>query len=198
MWESRVQSLASEDPLEREMATHSSTLAWRIPWTEEPGGLQSMGSQGVRHDWVTNTLYTWYTCYVCYRCQYGESQFLRIILLLCAVLCLATQSCPSLCDPVDCSLPDFSDLGGFSRQEYWSGLPCSPPGDLPNPGMELRCPTLQVDSLPFEPPGKPNNTGVGSLSHSRNLSDSGIEPGSPALQGDSLPADLPRKPILHL
>ena len=39
-----------EDPLEKEMATHSSTLAWKIPWMEEPGGLQSMGSQRVRHD----------------------------------------------------------------------------------------------------------------------------------------------------
>ena len=45
-----VQSLGSEDPLEKGMATHSSILAWRIPWTEEPGGLQSMGSQRVRHD----------------------------------------------------------------------------------------------------------------------------------------------------
>ena len=41
--------------LEKEMATHSSILAWRIPWTEEPGGLQSMGSQRIGHDWVTNT-----------------------------------------------------------------------------------------------------------------------------------------------
>ena len=45
--ETRVQSLGQEDPLEKEMATHSSTLAWRIPWMEEPGGLQSMGSQKV-------------------------------------------------------------------------------------------------------------------------------------------------------
>ena len=44
---------------------------------------------------------------------------------------------------------------GFSRQEYWSGLPCPPPGDRPNPGVEPRFPTLQVDSLPSEPPGKP-------------------------------------------
>ena len=48
--ERRVQSLGREDPLEEGMAAHSSTLAWRIPWTEEPGGLQSMGSQRVRHD----------------------------------------------------------------------------------------------------------------------------------------------------
>ena len=50
MQESRVQSLGWEDPLEKEMATHSSTLAWKIPWTEEPGRLQSTGSQRVGHD----------------------------------------------------------------------------------------------------------------------------------------------------
>ena len=50
MWETRVQSLGQEDSLEKEMATHSSSLAWRIPWTEEPGKLQSMGLQRVRHD----------------------------------------------------------------------------------------------------------------------------------------------------
>ena len=46
----QVQSLGGEDPLEEGMATNSSILAWRIPWTEEPGGLQSMESQRVRHD----------------------------------------------------------------------------------------------------------------------------------------------------
>ena len=46
----QVQSLGQEDPLEKEMATHSSTLAWKTPWMEEPGRLQSMGSQRVRHD----------------------------------------------------------------------------------------------------------------------------------------------------
>ena len=50
MWETQVQSLGLEDPLEKEMAPHSSTLAWRIPWREEPGRLQSIGSQRVRHD----------------------------------------------------------------------------------------------------------------------------------------------------
>ena len=48
--ETRVQSLGQEDPLEKEMATHSSTLAWKIPWTKEPGRLQSMRSQRVGHD----------------------------------------------------------------------------------------------------------------------------------------------------
>ena len=50
MW---IQPLAQEDPLEEETAIHSSILAWEIPWTEEPGGLQSMGSQKVQRDWGT-------------------------------------------------------------------------------------------------------------------------------------------------
>ena len=53
MRKTQVRSLGWEDPLEKEMATHSSILAWRIPWTEEPGGLQSVGSQRVRHDRAT-------------------------------------------------------------------------------------------------------------------------------------------------
>ena len=53
--ETRVWSQGWEEPLEKRMANHSSILAWRIPWTEEPGGLQSMGSQRVGHNWVTNT-----------------------------------------------------------------------------------------------------------------------------------------------
>ena len=54
MWETWVRSLGQEDPLEKEMATHSSTLAWKIPGMEEPGGLQSMGSQRVWHNWATS------------------------------------------------------------------------------------------------------------------------------------------------
>ena len=53
MQETWVRSLGQEDPLEKEMATHSSILAWEIPWTEDPGRLQSMGSQRVRHDLAT-------------------------------------------------------------------------------------------------------------------------------------------------
>ena len=54
MWETQVRSLIREDHLQKEMATHSSILAWRIPWTEELGRLQSTGSQRVGHDWVTS------------------------------------------------------------------------------------------------------------------------------------------------
>ena len=54
MWKPRVLSLGWEDPLKKGMATHSNILAWRIPWTEEPGGLQSMGLQSIGHDRETN------------------------------------------------------------------------------------------------------------------------------------------------
>ena len=58
MWETGVQSLSREDLLEKEMAPHSSTLAWKIPWIVEPGRLQSVGSQRVRHDWATSLQFT--------------------------------------------------------------------------------------------------------------------------------------------
>ena len=75
-------------------------------------------------------------------------------LLFLSVPCLVTQSCPTLCDPMDFQPARLLCPWGFSRQEYWSGLTCPPPGDLPNPGIEARSPTLQVDSLPAEPQGK--------------------------------------------
>ena len=56
MQETQVQSLGQENPLEKEMATHSSTLAWKIPWTEEPHRLQCMGLQRVWHNWVTSLI----------------------------------------------------------------------------------------------------------------------------------------------
>ena len=92
------------------MATHFSILPWRIPWTEEPGGPQTIilgrSLQGSRLDFAQ-----------------------------CHQALLSME---------------------FSRQEHWSGLPCPPPGDLPNPGIKPRSPALQADSLPSEPPGKPS------------------------------------------
>ena len=60
MWETRVQSLGQEDPLEKEMATHSSILAWKIPWMKDPGRLQSIGLQKVGHNWVTSLTHSIY------------------------------------------------------------------------------------------------------------------------------------------
>ena len=81
---------------------------------------------------------------------------------------------------------------GFPRQEHRSGLPFPSPRDLLDPGIEPRSPALQADSLPSETPGKPKNTGVGSLSLAPgDLLYPGMEPGSLALQVNSLSAELP-------
>ena len=87
----------------------------------------------------------------------GLAQGLCCDVLTSSVMSDSLQSCGLQPARLLCAL-------GLSRQEYWSGLPCPPPGDLPNPGIEPRPPALQADSLPSEPPGKPMNTGVGSLS----------------------------------
>ena len=84
---------------------------------------------------------------------------------------------------------------GFSRQKHWGGLPSPPPGDLLNPEIEPRSPVLQVELYPLSHPGKPKNTGVGSLSLSQGLfptqeSTWGLLP----CKVDSLPAELPGKP----
>ena len=68
MQEMQVWYLGQEDPLENGMATHYSIFAWRILWTEEPGGLQTMGSQRVRHDWAANT-YTFTLDYMYFQTQ---------------------------------------------------------------------------------------------------------------------------------
>ena len=75
-----------------------------------------------------------------------------IFLLFSQILsvCLVAQSCPTLCNPMDCSLPG-SSVHGHSPGKN-PGVSCSPPGDVPNPGIKPRTPTLQVDSLPSEPP----------------------------------------------
>ena len=119
------------------MAPHSSTLAWRIPGMGEPGGLPSMGSHRVGHDWSD------------------------------LAAAAAARSCSIVSDSLRPHGPSPARLlypRGFSKQEYWSGLPCPPPGDLSNPGIKPRSPALQEDSLPSELPEKPKNTGVGRLS----------------------------------
>ena len=98
------------------------------------------------------------------------------------------QSCPVLCDPTDYTVHGIHQ----ARILAWVAFPS--PGGLPNPGIKPRSPTLQADSLPGEPQGKPKNNGVVAYPSSRDLPDSGIEPGSPALQADSLPTELSVKP----
>ena len=93
MLETWVRSLGWEDPLGKGIATHSSILAWRIWWTEDPGGLQFMESKGVRYDWAANTTIINATTATSY-------------LLFCSV----AKWCPTLCYPVDCGTPGFPVL----------------------------------------------------------------------------------------
>ena len=122
-WVMWVRFLGQEDLLGKGMATHSSILAWRIPWTEEPGGLQSMGSQRVRHNWATKHL-TWLD-----NTTYPTSQgtFPALGRLVCCVSrAKSLQSCPTLCDPMDCSPPGSSVQGILeARILEWGAMPSS-------------------------------------------------------------------------
>ena len=89
---------------------------------------------------------------------------MALIYCECVCLCSVAKLCLTPLQPHGLWLTRLLCSWGFSRQDYWSGLPCPPPGDLPNLGIELRSPALQVDSLLSEPLGKPMNIGVGSLS----------------------------------
>ena len=109
-----------KDPLEKGMATHSSIHAWEIPWTEEPGGLQSLGSQRVGHKWATNT-FTSHMDITIHKnwlnCAKGDRMFVSLslslsffFLLSCNIYAAAAaaaslQSCPTLCDPIEGSPP---------------------------------------------------------------------------------------------
>ena len=139
-WETYVQFLGRDDPLEKGLATHFSIHAWRIPWTEEPGGLQPKGSQRVGHDGATNTLasvkYIWEK--TIRMDQFSSVQSLSRVWLF-AIPWTVTHQAPLSME--------------FSRHEYWSGLPFPSPVDLPDPGNKPVSPTLQADSLTSEPPG---------------------------------------------
>ena len=87
-----------------------------------------------------------------------------IIIVISHMLCLVTSSCLTLCDLPGLQPTRHLCPWGSSRQEYWNELPFPLSRDLPNPGIEPRFPALQVDSLLSEPPGKPKNAGMGSLS----------------------------------
>jgi len=168
MQEMRVWSPGREDPLEEEMATHSSIQAWRIPRTEEPGRLQSMGSKRVittehahtEHKDVKDisffpvphpALGTNKTRKHVHKLAFSEvltlakvwdEKWKMKVKSLSRVRLFATPWTVAYQAP-----PSM----GFSRQECWSGLPFPSPGDLPDPGIEPGSPILQADALPSEP-----------------------------------------------
>ena len=86
--------------------------------------------------------------------------FIVILLLLLLLLLLSRFSCGRLCSTPWATAYQAPPPMGFSRQEYWSGVPLPSPGDLPNPGIKPRSPTLQADALPSEPPGKSNGSPI--------------------------------------
>ena len=167
--ETWVWSLGQEEPLEKGMVMHSSILVWRIPWTEEISGLQSMGSQRVRYYWATNTftlhlsflfdfptyhLHLFFTA-ICKASPVSHFAFLHFFstgMVLIPVSCTMSRS--SRVQLFVTSRTHLAPLSiEFSRQEYWSALPFPSPGDLPNPGIEPGYPELQADYLLSETAG---------------------------------------------
>ena len=131
MRETWVRSLGREDPLEKEMVTHSSILAWRIPWTEKPGRLQSTGSQRVGHDWVTSLIKDICIGYQ-YKCIHWRilSNYLRQLRKFSLKSKTLVGSCIALSHFSHgrlCAAQQAPPPLGFSRQEYWSGLPFPSP-----------------------------------------------------------------------
>ena len=183
MQETWVPFLALGDSLEKGMTTHSSILAWRIPWTEEPGRLQSSGIQTVRHSWATNTslqatereaikrrayvywkpsglLYSSPRSFIRSNRSSPECPGPRLLFFICLKYSFgaardedsnlhltynyAVTSVWFFSTPWTVARQAPLSMG-FPREEYWSGLPCPPPGDLPNPEIEpisLMSPTL--------------------------------------------------------
>ena len=149
MQETRVWSLGGKDLLEKTMATHSSILAWEIPWTEEPGGLKSMGSQRVRHDWAHMHARKQIFLKAFRSLQKVKGHLKKILLFSSAgpsqttVLhrgCSVAQLRPTLLRP---QAPLFME---FPRPEYWNGLPFLSPRDLSDSEIELMSLGWQADS----------------------------------------------------
>ena len=143
------------------------------------GGLVCCASWGCKESNTTDLIWiiilkvcilSWYLCVVyCFVCGIIPFVNKTIISPLCILATLSKARWLCIWDVLSHSvlsnslqlhelyLAKFLCPWGFSRQEYWSGLACPPPGDLPNPGIKSRSPVLQVDSLPSEPPGKPKS-----------------------------------------
>ena len=135
------------------MAAHSSTLAWRIPWTEEPGGLQSMGSQGLDTTERLNHHHHIQSANILLRIF--ASMFIRNALCMCCVcvcVCVCarahTQSWPTLCNPMDCS-PLSSSVHGISKPSTQNGLHFFLQGMFPTQELNLCLLYQQADSLPL-------------------------------------------------
>ena len=136
MQEIRVRSLGQEDPLEEEMATHSSILAWEIPWTEESGGIQCLGSQKVGRDWARAVNTIWVSCCPLLS-QGGRNRFSTFFAPM-IVSFYHTRSYPSICQWTLRLLPCL----GCCKQscsEHWGTFPFEPlfsPDTRPGAGLQ--------------------------------------------------------------
>ena len=130
-------------------ANLKNSSSFPTPWrTGKPGMLQFMGLKRVRHDLATEQQQT------LYKLELLDQRVYIYVALVCECM-LSRFTCVWFCATqwiVDCQAPLSV---GFSRQEYWSGLPCPSPGDLSNSGIKPRCPALWTNSLPTKPLGKP-------------------------------------------
>ena len=113
MQETRVWSLGWEDPLEKEMVTHSSILAWGIPWTEEPGRLQSTGSQRVGHDWATSLTHSLCILFLLLH----NLQIIRHYIPEAMDACLSASSC-SVSTPVPWGGHIYSSIIQMKKSEF--------------------------------------------------------------------------------
>ena len=142
--ETQVQVLGQEDPQEKGMTTHSSTLVWKIPWTEEPLSYSPWGYQKFRHDWVTN-----FSLFF----QVHELENIHAFMHA-----KSLQLCLSLCDPVDCSPLSISVHGILQARILECDARLSSRGSFLTQGCNphlLRSQHWQAVSLPLMPPGKP-------------------------------------------
>ena len=144
MQETWIRSLGWEDPLEKGVATHSSTLAWRIPWTEEPGELQSIGSQKSRK-WLSARM-----CAHTHTLTHSVStlgnpaqrqSFLKFVSnMFSESESEVAQLCPNLCDPMDCSPPGSSVHGIFqARVLEWVAISFSRGSSWPRDRTQVSC-----------------------------------------------------------
>ena len=180
--EKGIWSLGQEDVLEEGTATYYSILVWKIPGTEEPGKLQPLGSESQTRlkrlstqdsTWLKYSLLINFSFPPCSK-VFGDYVFRKVlsviashtgnhyivtfIIKLCVLPPCAALSHSVMSNslwPHELQLARLLCPWIISRQKYWSGLPFPPPGieSLPHPGIELRSPILQADSLQSEPPG---------------------------------------------
>ena len=159
MWETQVRSLGWGDPLKKETAIYTSILAWRIPWTEEPGRLQSMGvGRGHKKLHMTERLHFILATPLPLQSSHLERPERLSPSLKFSVVAVQSLSRVRLFSTAWTVAHQAPLSMGFYRDEYWSELPFPPPGDLLHQVIKPMSPAWQVDSLPLSHQGSPKSS----------------------------------------